>query len=93
MMNVYVCVVRRAARRGATAVTVATLPAATPTATRTATLRTATRILVRLVLARIAALGARRVCTFLDLELWRRREFHRALEQLLDVAQQRYLVR
>ena len=45
------------------------------------------RIPVRLVLTGLAAFGARRVGTFLDLELRWLDEIDLALEQLLDVAQ------
>jgi len=50
------------------------------------------RILVRLVLTRLATFGARRVGPFLDLELRRGRELDAALQQLLDIAQQRHFI-
>ncbi len=67
------------------ALTSATVPAATM-------LGAASRILVRLILARFGALGARRVSALGDLELRRHRELNGALQQLLDVTQQRRLV-
>lgn len=76
----------------------ATLTTTTLAATARATALRATllipaRILVRLVLTGLAAFRARRVRTFLDLELRRRRELDRALQQLLDVLEQRHFIR
>lgn len=53
----------------------------------------AARILVRLIFAGLGAPGARRVGTFLDLELRRRRELHLALEHLFDIPEQRHFIR
>lgn len=63
------------------------------TLTRTAMFGAPPWILVRLVFTGFAAFRARYVRTLADLEFRRRREFDRALEQLLDVPQQRHLVR
>ena len=62
------------------------------TATTAAMLGPSARILVWCVLTGLATFGARRVRAFLHLELRRGRELHRALEQLLDVPEQRHLV-
>lgn len=79
----------RARRMAATSAATAAPVTAATTTVRAAMLGPAARILVRGVLARLAAFRARRVRPFLDLELRRRREFDRALQQLLDVPQQR----
>jgi len=94
MSQVRVRVVTRATRLGPAAAMLATAPAAVrATTARAAMLGLPARILVGLVLTRLAALGPRHVRPFLDLELRRRRELDGALEQLLDVLEQRCLVR
>ena len=77
----------RRMRASATLTTASTMPAAAP-ATRATMFRPSARILMRLVLARFGAVRTRRVSTFLDLELRRRRELHLPLEHLLDVLEQ-----
>ena len=72
----------------ATALATAALAAAGATM-----LRTTTGILVRLVFARLAAFRAGRVRALRDLEFGRRGELDRALEQLLDVLEQRHFIR
>lgn len=89
--------VMRCTACAATAARRAARAAATPsTATATATapiLGATTRILVGSVFTRLATFAARCMRALFDLELRRRQELDRALQQFLDVSQQRNFVR